>query len=143
MESSLDSKHLLDRLVINALDFLARSIADLEQQPKHSTINFYTAVELFLKARLMAEHWSLVVSKRYEPDWDKFLAGDFHSVSLDEAALRLKKTVRSGLADQELKAFQRVGAHRNKAVHFFHEAHSAEENDALLRVIAKEQLTAW
>jgi hypothetical protein len=139
----LDSKHLFDRLVANALDFLAKSVADLEKQPKYSTVHFYTAVELFVKARLMAEHWSLVVSRRHEPDWDDFLAGEFHSVSLDEAAVRLKKVVRSGLSDQELKAFQRVGRHRNKALHFFHEAHSAQENEALRSGIAKEQLTAW
>jgi hypothetical protein len=139
----MDNKILFDRLVMNALDFLSRSIADLENQPKYSTIHFYTAVELFVKARLMAEHWSLVVSKRQDPDWGSFFAGDFQSVSLDEAASRLEKTVRSGLLDQELQAFRRIRAHRNKAVHFFHEAHSAEKNKELLRAIAKEQLTAW
>ena len=141
--SPVDSKDLFDRLVANALDFLSRSIADLERRPKYSTIHFYTAVELFVKARLMAEHWSLVVSKRQDPDWENFVAGDFQSVSLDEAASRLEKTVRSGLLDQELQAFRRVRAHRNKVVHFFHEAHSAKENEELLRAIAKEQLTAW
>ncbi|MGH6804277.1 MAG: hypothetical protein ACREC3_13050 [Methyloceanibacter sp.] len=141
--SPVNTKDLFARLVENALDFLARSISDLERHPKYSTIHFYTAVELFVKARLMAEHWSLVVSKRQEPDWEDFLAGDFQSVSLDEAASRLEKTARSGLLDQELQAFRRVRAHRNKAVHFFHEAHSAKENEELLRAIAKEQLTAW
>lgn len=139
----VNSKDLFGRLVANALDFLSRSIQDLERHPKYSTIHFYTAVELFVKARLMAEHWSLVVSKRQDPDWDNFVAGDFQSVSLDEAASRLEKTVRSGLLDQELQAFRRVRAHRNKAVHFFHEAHSAQENAELLRAIVKEQLTAW
>ena len=58
---------LFDRLVDNALDFLNRSIADFEKSPKYSVIHFYTAVELFVKARLMAEHWSLVVAKVLAP----------------------------------------------------------------------------
>ncbi len=139
----MDSRDLFARLVVNALDFLSKAIGDLEHRPKYSTIHFYTAVELFVKARLLAEHWSLVVSKRQDPDWENFVAGDFQSVSLDEAAARLEKTVRSGLLDQELQVFRGVRAHRNKAVHFFHEAHSVKENDELLRAIAKEQLTAW
>ena len=114
-----------------------------EASPKYSVINFYTAVELFVKARLMREHWSLVVTKRNEPDWEKFLAGDFQSVTLDEAATRLEKVVQSGLTDQELIAFRAVRAHRNKVVHFFHEAHTTKANEELRSTIAKEQLNAW
>lgn len=138
----MDKKDMLARLVSNGVDFLARSIDELERFPKYSVIHFYTAVELFLKARLMSEHWSLVVSKREEPDWRDFIAGDFQSVTLDEAAKRLEKVVRSGVSDQELKAFRCVGKHRNKMVHFFHEAHYATDAD-LHEAIAKEQLTAW
>lgn len=137
------NKALFFRLVDNALDFLARSIADFEQSPKYSVINFYTAAELFVKARLMREHWSLVVTKRNEPDWEKFLSGDFQSVTLDEAATRLEKVVQSGLTDQELTAFRAVRAHRNKVVHFFHEAHTTKANEELRSVIATEQLKAW
>jgi hypothetical protein len=139
----VNSSDLFNRLVENAMDFLAHSIAAFKDQPKYSIIHFSTAVELFLKARLMAEHWSLVVSKPQVPDWTKLVAGDFHSVSLDEAAARLEKTVRSGLSEQELQAFRRVQTHRNKAVHFFHEAHSIEEAEAQRVTIATEQLTAW
>jgi|GEM_PF-263265 len=139
----VQAKELLNRLVRNALDFLSRSIFDLEDYPKYSIINFYTAVELFVKARLMAEHWSLVVAKRQEPDWAKFITGDFQSVSLEEAATRLEKAARSGLFEHEIKAFNHVRTHRNKVVHFFHEAHSVNENEELRRSIAKQQLTAW
>ncbi|HIP71183.1 MAG TPA: hypothetical protein EYH05_07285, partial [Anaerolineae bacterium] len=57
-------KDLLERLVENAMDFLSQSIEEFDGSPKYSVIHFHAAVELFLKARLMAEHWSLVVSKR-------------------------------------------------------------------------------
>ena len=140
----MNQQDLLERLVENALDFLSQSIRELlDEQPKYSVIHFHAAVELFLKARLMAEHWSLVVARSKEPDWDGFVAGDFVSVSLEEAAKKLDKVVRSGLGNQALRAFVGVTKHRNKMVHFFHEGVSVDENDQLRRKVAKEQLTAW
>ena len=91
----------------------------------------------------MAEHWSLVVANRTAADWDDFVVGDFRSVSLDEAAARLEKVVRSGLSKPELEAFRRVTKHRNKMVHFFHGDVPGDKADGLKRAIAKEQLTAW
>lgn len=122
---------------------LDKAIDELQDYQKFSVINFHAAVELFLKARLMAEHWSLVVSNRQEPDWNKFISGNFQSVSLDCAADRLEKIVRSGLMKYELQSFQEVTKHRNKVVHFFHEAHSTAENNEQVRRIVKQQLTAW
>ena len=134
----------MERLVENAMDFLSQSIRELfDEQPKYSVIHFHAAVELFLKARLMAEHWSLVVARHKEPDWGRFVAGDFVSVSLEEAAKKLDKVVGSGLGKQALRAFLGVTKHRNKMVHFFHEGVSDDENAKLRREIAKEQLTAW
>ena len=139
----MKQRDLLQRLVENAMDFLSQSIGEFDQHPKYSVIHFQAAVELFLKARLLAEHWSLVVSKRKDADWDDFVTGNFISVNLDEAASKLEKVVRSGLTRQELEAFRRLTMHRNKMIHFFHEGVSAAENDDLRRVIAREQLTAW
>ena len=139
----MNQQDLLQRLVENAMDFLSRSIGEFDEHPKYSVIHFHAAVELFLKARLLAEHWSLVVSKRKDADWDDFVAGDFMSVSLDEAASKLDKVVRSGLTKQERASFRRLSNHRNKMVHFFHEGVSAKESDELRSAIAKEQLTAW
>ncbi len=139
----MKKEEMFDRLVENALDFLSKAISELEEQPKYSVIHFHAAVELFVKARLMSEHWSLVVAKRQDPDLKNFLAGNFQSVSLDEAATRLEKVVGSSLSSAELKAFKDVAKHRNKMVHFFHEAHSDEESDESTRSIVKEQLKAW
>ncbi len=134
---------MLKRLVENGFDFLRKAVDDLENHPKFSIIHFHAAVELFLKARLMAEHWSLVISQRQEPDWDKFISGNFQSISLDGAAERLEKVARSGLTKQELQSFREITHHRNKAVHFFHEAHSEQANKEQRRAIVKQQLTAW
>ncbi len=134
---------MFGRLVQNGFDFLFKAISELKDQPKYSVIHFHAAVELFVKARLMHEHWSLVVAKKQDPDWTKFVTGDFQSVSLDEAASRLDKVVGSGLSGAEFEAFRDVAKHRNKMVHFFHEAHSDQESDDLRRGIVKQQLKAW
>ena len=90
--NNVNSKQLFRSLVDNAIDFLAKASEELEDWPKYSVIHFYAAVELFLKARLMSEHWTLIVAKRQDPDWDRFISGNFSSVSLDEASIRLKKS---------------------------------------------------
>ncbi len=131
------------QLVENAMDFLSRSIDEFKEYPKYSLIHFHTAVELFLKSRLMAEHWTLVVSKRGDPDWEKFIVGNFKSVTLSEAVDRLNKIVRSGFSGREIETFKKLTTHRNKMVHFFHESDSTEGNKMLREAIAKEQLTIW
>jgi len=102
----MNKEDMFNSLVENGLDFLFKAISEINDQPKYSVIHFYAAVELFVKARLMDEHWSLVVTKRQDPDKSKFFSGDFQSVSLDEAANRLKKIVGSGLSQAELDAFR-------------------------------------
>ena len=131
------------RLVENGLNFLFKAVSELREQPKYSVIHFHAAVELFIKARLMHEHWSLMVTKRQEPDWNKFVAGDFQSVSLDEAAGRLRKIVGSGLTKAELDSFKDVAKHRNKMVHFFHEADSEAANKELQQSVVRQRLKAW
>ncbi len=139
----MDKKTMFDRLVENALDFLEKAIDELNEHPKYSVIHFHASLELFIKARLMEEHWTLVIAKGKEPDWDKFVAGDFKSVSLDEAASRLDKVVRSGLSKRALEEFQGVAKDRNKMIHFFHKAHSPDADSKQKQEIIKKQLTAW
>ena len=138
----MNQEEMFNQLVDNAFDFLFRAVSEVEDHPKYSVMHFYAAVELFIKARLMKEHWSLVVSQRQEADWDKFIAGDFQSVTLIEAARRLEKVVRSKLSESEIGAFRAVANDRNKMVHFFHEAH-AETNENLRRGIIRKQMKAW
>ena len=133
----------LARLVENAFDFLDRALADLEAAPKYSVIHFYAAIELFLKARLMAEHWSLVIAKPQDADLKKFLAGDFQSVTLNEAAERLDKVVQSPLTRVEIDLFRSLGKHRNQMVHFFHDGDGVNAATDLRQKVAAEQLRAW
>lgn len=126
-------------LVNNAIDFLERAIEEFKDRPKYSIINFYAAVELFLKARLLREHWSLVVLR--EPDRQKFEAGDFVSVSFEAACERLQRVVQSPIPDEARRNFDVVRKHRNRMVHFFHEADQGGGAD--ISTIAREQLRAW
>lgn len=132
---------MFNGLVDNAFDFLDQAISELPNKPKYSAINFYSAVELFIKARLMKEHWSLIVTK--DPDWDKFIKGNFHSVTLRDANNRLSKIAQAGLTKNEYSAFDSIRTERNKVVHFYHEAHASQEEATIREQITKKQLRAW
>jgi hypothetical protein len=126
------------QIVENAFDFLEHSARDIGRQPKYSLINFYTAVELFLKARLLSEHWSLVVAK--DPDRNRFAKGDFVSVGFDVACERLDKVLLSPISSQAKQNFEAVRRHRNILVHFVHV--EIAENE-IREQIVREQLRAW
>lgn len=126
-----------DSLVRNGIDFLEKAIAQLDGDPKHSVINFYTAVEIFLKAPLIREHWTLVVSG--DADRQSYEAGDFVSVSFDEACKRLSRTLKKPVSKGAKKAFDTVRQHRNRMVHFFHSGIDGSQKDQ----IKLEQAQAW
>jgi hypothetical protein len=128
-----------DRLIENAIDFLEGAIKQFKEQPKYSVIHFYAAVELFLKARLIKEHWSLIVFR--DPDRHRFENGDFISVPFDVICERLRKVVQSAIPERAQKNFDTIRKHRNKMIHFFH----PDENKSAtaMRSVAEEQLRAW
>lgn len=130
---------LLDGLIENAIDFLQRSIDEFKENPKYSVIHFAASVELFLKARLMAEHWTLIVERRQEPDRKNFETGDFQSVTPEQAISLLKKVVGTTFKPNTLAAFKELRKHRNKLVHF----HADLTDAATLQKIVKEQCRAW
>lgn len=83
-------QEMFDQLVENAIDFLSHSLEELEEKPKYSVINFCVAIELFLKARLLLEHWSLVIEDPQNANITKFLSGEFKTVGIDDAIQRLE-----------------------------------------------------
>ena len=138
----MEAQDLFRRLVDNAFDFLTHSIRELDAHPKYSVIHFSAAMELLLKARLMSDHWSHVVARGQKADFAKFVAGDFRSVSLDEAIDKLDRILSTGLTEREIRAFKDITRHRNKMVHFFHEADYSSQQQDVRQEIAKEQLRA-
>lgn len=133
-----------DEVVANAFDFLHKSINELPSHPKYSVIHFYSAIELIVKARLLKEHWSLIVAKPENADRARFLSGDFQSIGLNEASDRLAKIADDGLSGDEIKCFDGLRRERNQMVHFAHTAQRNNEAASLemQRVIA-EHAKGW
>ena len=91
--SSDPRDEIFRNLTESAFEFLERAIREFRDSPKFSTIHFATAVELFLKARLMREHWSLTVEKIDDVALTQFRQGKFKSVSPSAAIARLRSIV--------------------------------------------------
>lgn len=153
-------KHL-NYMLESAFDFLERSIDQLEAEPKYSIINFCTAIELILKARLVSEHWSLIVKRQNSNDKNNpisikdFESGDAITLGFNELipfidglTEKIEKKGKSGKKLGEIsieveECFKNIAKHRNKIIHFYHKA---TINNALAKekeIIASEQYTAW
>ncbi len=126
---------IFDLLTRNAFDFLERAIEEFDQAPKYSVIHFCAAVEMLLKARLMKEHWSLILSKPDQANLAKFMAGDFISVTLEDARARIRDVAGEDIGNDAYNSFHALANHRNKMVHFFHDGLENDEK-------AKEQIVA-
>ena len=134
-------KEIFDSLVRNAFDFLERAINEFDSLPKYSVIHFCAAVEMFLKARLMREHWSLIVSKPEQANYAKFMSGDFISVTMDEARARLRDIASVDIPKEAFDSFRVIAKHRNKMVHFFHA--DVDRAGKAKQQIVSEQCRSW
>lgn len=130
-------------LAESALDFLDRAVREIKDHPKYAVINFATAVELFMKARLMHEHWALVVEKTSEAKIGRFLRGECKTVGPREALNRLNRICGQNIPEDAIDQFMRLAAHRNRMVHFFHEAGGKEASDVKIEEVVKEQCLCW
>jgi len=134
---------LFDSLARNAIEFLKTSARELDRHPKYSVIHFAMALELFLKARLLREHWSLVVSKIDKANSLAFREGDFSSVTMDECLQRLAGIAGVSLLQHEQECFRTIRDHRNKLVHFFHPKYQPPIDKQVLAQVVSEQCKAW
>ena len=128
-----------EKLIDSALDFLQAAIKQIDTDPKASLISFCTAIELFLKARLVYEHWSLIVMGD-DPKVSFFKQGKFKSIGFRKLIPRIKNVTNDKISSDMEECFNDLADHRNKMVHFYHEA----SNDEQARErIAIEQLNGW
>jgi hypothetical protein len=65
------------------------------------------------------------------------------SVSVDEVLKRLANIGSETFSQDETRCFERLRDHRNKVVHFCHDAYSKKPNAKLLEEVAAEQCMAW
>ena len=132
-------KALKNALVDGGLEFIHRSATEFASEPRYSLLHFATGVELVIKARLVHEHWSLVLEKPGAASIDVLRSGAKMTVGMSEAITRLEKCIDPAPSRDFLKSIDRVSKHRNKLVHF---AGIGSDNAALLKV-AGEQCVAW
>ncbi len=135
---SIDVEKAFKNLSENAFDFLKKSAAEFENDPKSSVINFYAAIELLLKARLLREHWSLVITDIRKASIAKFEQGDFHSVTLSEAQDRLKNIVGSPIPEKTFECLKELARYRNKVMHFYHDDWDNKKEE-----VALKECKAW
>lgn len=135
--------NFLEDLIENGFDFLERAIQQFKNEPKYSVINFCAAVEILLKARLMHEHWSLVISTKSHPNIQDFRNGNFKSLNFNDLIPRIVSVTGEKISPETISCFKELANHRNKMIHFFHEAHRGEKKEKLLEDIAIEQCSGW
>ena len=133
----------MHELIVSAFAFLERAAGEIANEPKYSIINFATGIELMLKARLVKEHWVLVVERTSDANKEDFLEGRLRTVTPKEAIERLRKICGEPIPKDAEKAFQSIADHRNKVIHFFHEATSDGADPALREAVTREQCLGW
>lgn len=82
-----------------------------------STIHLVAAIELMLKARLVEEHWSLIIKDTNQLNQTKFKSGDFKSLNIDEAISRIVNVCGIKISDKNRKRIDRLKKERNKIIH--------------------------
>lgn len=116
-----------NRLTDSAFDFIINAIDLLNNDNKRAIIEFYLGVELFFKARLIGEHWSLVLEHPDNDSIQSFLQGDAKTVSLNTASNRIERIAGQKVNPKAIASFEIIRKHRNKMVHFYHDGLSSQK----------------
>ncbi|MGW0206695.1 serine/arginine repetitive matrix protein 1 [Streptomyces sp. NPDC003233] len=112
--------------VRNGLDYLESVVEHLDENEsdvtprdvKYAVLHLQAAVEVLLKARLLAEHWTLVFTHPGEAKRKELEDASLNSVSTDKAITRLRNIVGVPITDKEQKALTKLTEDRNKLQHF-------------------------
>ncbi|MFG2761644.1 serine/arginine repetitive matrix protein 1 [Streptomyces wuyuanensis] len=132
--------------VRNGLDYLDSAVDHLDENDsavttrdvKYAVLHLQAAVEVLFKARLLAEHWTLVFADLHQATRKKLESADFKSVTTDAAVLRLRNIVGVPITDEEQKALKNLSDDRNKLQHFglTHDAHAVDAHAVEARAAA-------
>lgn len=134
MPNAHDVSDMLSALISSGLDCVEKSIKELDSEPQFSVAHFATGVELLLKSRMFAEHWTLVSAHPHSTPWTAIKSGTFVTVQAGDLAKALTSITGTPLATEE-QVFKSVFDHRNQAVHFVPGQNVGE--------IAAEQFRSW
>jgi ribosomal protein S27AE len=139
----LSEDELFEALTKSAFEFLARAIDEFAESAKFSTVHFAIAIELFLKARLMREHWSLLLDKPDQADKAAFFKGDAKTVTPEQTIERLRRIALVTIPQSSRDIFGTIAKHRNKMVHFAHAGETDADGPDGVQKIAEEQCAGW
>jgi hypothetical protein len=136
------TNNIAENLLENAHEFSKRASMDLENKDyKFSLIHFCSAIEQILKARLVLEHWMLIIDKS-EIDSAKlpgFQNGANKTISVPSV---LKRSVNlfSNVNKSYVKCIEDLFKERNKIMHFYSSKISNKEEELeIVRLIFR----AW
>ncbi|MFG2947562.1 serine/arginine repetitive matrix protein 1 [Streptomyces adustus] len=112
--------------VRNGLDYLESVVEHLDENEsdvtprdvKYAVLHLQAAVEVLFKARLLAEHWTLVFTHPGDAKRTALEDASLNSVSTDKAITRLRNIVGVPISDKEQKALINLTEDRNKLQHF-------------------------
>jgi uncharacterized Zn ribbon protein len=137
-----DVDALWTSLVESAFDFFERAIDEHDSAPKYAILHLAASVELCLKARLMAEHWTLIISPKTRPSFDQLKSGNFISITPVEAIDRLHGILPpdEAVPNDALSEFADLATERNKIAHFFH---ADVDGSTKPRSIVQRQCRVW
>ncbi|MFD9033276.1 serine/arginine repetitive matrix protein 1 [Streptomyces sp. NPDC059567] len=136
--------------VRNGLDYLASVVEHLDETEsevrprdvKYAVLHLQAAVEVLFKARLLAEHWTLVFTNPGDATRKALDDATLNSVSPEKAITRLRTIVGVPISDKEQQALKKLTEDRNKLQHFgltqnarAVEARAGEVLDFLIRFI--------
>jgi len=137
MAKKKNMEDVFNSIVKNALEFSLYSADEFEIQPKRSLIDFIVALELFIKARLLKEHWTLLLNNLSKGNYANFVSGNLMTVEFDDAIDRLDKVLQEPLTKQERECFKRLRSHRNKLIHFYNAEYSRKSEKAKLNALTE------
>lgn len=137
MSTKKNADDIFKRIVKNALEFLNDSADEFEIQPKRSLIDFITALELFIKARLLKEHWTLLLNNLSKGNYANFVNGDLPTIDFKEALDRLDNVLQEPLTKSERGCFEKLRLHRNKLIHFYNKDYSGKSQKAKLNALTE------
>ena len=130
-------------LTVNAIDFIDKAIREFQcRNIKYSTINFFSGIELFLKARLFADHWFLVVENVDKASLQSLQNGETTTVTFKGSTNRLSNILGKGMED-EIAIFDALRRERNKMVHFYHITNDSAKTKKKEQYIVSLQCRAW
>lgn len=111
-------------LLENALDFLKSAVEytrtrdEDERNIKYGLLHLCDGIELLIKCRLNAEHWTLVLENVDRTSVTNFATGDFRSASWENSIRRLEEIVGVAFSKKEKRLLEHLRKLRNRIQHF-------------------------